>query len=330
MKLNTQPHQKTDNSFIFLFGPTAVGKTELLCSLFSRSCEVVNADSIQVYRHLDIGSAKAGKKEQQIIAHHLIDIRDPWQSWNVNDFISNADRVCKDIHGRGKIPVISGGTAFYFKSFLYGLSDAPPADPLVRQHVAELVKDLGKQGAHDYLEKIDPVSAQRININDTYRVSRAIEVYMTSGKSLSSFTVPAEIRNKMNVLAIGLYCDKKILSQRIRQRVAEMTENGLKEEIEKLLEMGASSSWQSMQGIGYREFMKRLENGKLPENLDMQEVAEEIAMNSIHYAKRQMTFFRSFENVRWVDIADKKALVCLLKESFPDLPEDSWPSEDQV
>lgn len=302
----------------------------MLCSLFSRSCEVVNADSIQVYRHLDIGSAKADVSVQQKITHHLIDIRDPWENWNVNDFVSNADLVCKEIHDRGKIPVISGGTAFYFKSFLYGLSEAPPVDPVVRKEVAVLVERLGKQGAHDYLNTIDPVSAQRININDSYRVSRAIEVYKTSGKPLSSFTLPTAIRNNMDVLAIGLSCDRKILAQRIRQRVAVMMENGLEGEIRKLLAMGAQPSWQSMQGIGYREFMERLENGVLPEKPDLDAIAEEIAMNSIHYAKRQMTFFRSFENVRWIDPADRKGLVRLLRESFPDLPEDSWPSEDRV
>jgi len=328
MQLNTQDLTKTENRIIFLFGPTAVGKTDLLCSLFSRSCEVVNADSVQVYRHLDIGSAKADAAVLKTIAHHLIDIRDPWENWNVNDFVSNADKVCKDVQMRGKIPVISGGTAFYFKSFLYGLSEAPAVDPEVRKAVAQWFWEVGKEAAHTYLQSIDPVSAARINVNDTYRITRAVEVYKTCGKPLSSFALPSTVRNNMDVVVIGLACEKDVLASRIRKRVKMMFEAGLEDEVRSLLAMDAQPSWQSMQGIGYREFMNRLSDGKLPEKLDVENIAEEIAMNSIHYAKRQMTFFRSFENVNWFSPEDRAGITGLLRERFPDLPEEAWPCQD--
>lgn len=326
--MNTQNQKKTENRIIFLFGPTAVGKTDLLCSLFSRSCEVVNADSVQVYRHLNIGSAKADAEVLSKIPHHLIDIRDPWENWNVNDFVSNADKVCKDVQLRGKIPVISGGTAFYFKTFLYGLSEAPPVDSAIRQEVSQWFETVGKDAAHTYLASIDPVSAARINVNDTYRITRAVEVFKTSGKPLSSFALPTTVRNNMDVVIIGLTCDKEVLASQIRKRVKIMFDMGLVNEIKGLVAMGAKPKWQSMQGIGYKEFMNHVHDGKLDDDLDVQSIAEEIAMNSIHYAKRQMTFFKSFENVNWFSPEDKAGITALLKDRFPDLPEEAWPSAD--
>jgi len=279
---------------------------------------VVNADSVQVYRHLDIGSAKASALERRTIAHYLIDIRDPWETWNAKDFVTEADIACSLIRRLGKIPVISGGTAFYFRSFLYGLSDAPASDASVREEVARFLREQGNAEAHSYLKRIDPVSAARINVNDTYRISRAIEVYRTSGRALSSFDVPKKPRKGPAVLAIGLQCDREILARRIHERVLSMFAGGLVDEIRHLLEMGANPGWQSMQGIGYREFMTALEGGKSLDNLDFEAIAGQIAVNSIHYAKRQMTFFRSFTNVHWIDAWDVKALLSILNTELPD------------
>lgn len=287
----------------------------MLCSFFSRSCEVVNADSVQVYRTLDIGSAKADKETLRIIPHHLIDIRDPWETWNVSDFVSLADKACEDIRSRGKIPVISGGTAFYFKNFLYGLSKAPASDPVVRQRVADFMKSCGREAAYARLKEVDPVSAARININDTYRISRALEVWESCGEPLSSFALPTQPRNGMEVLVIGLYLDKDILARRIRRRVDLMFEAGLKDEIARLVSQGAGLEWQSMQGIGYREFFSAMQDGTSFDNLDFESIKEQIVMNSIHYAKRQMTFFRSFENVHWIKSSDPEELRALLAAS---------------
>ena len=304
------PEKNKGNKAVFLFGPTAVGKTRLLSDFFSGIGEVVNADSVQVYKGLDIGSAKADKEITDRIPHHLIDILEPWESYNVADFIHLADIACSGIRERGKIPVISGGTAYYFKHFLYGLSEAPASDPEVRRTVALFIRDQGLQKAFEYLKIVDPLSAQRINPNDGYRISRALEVYRSSGKPLSSFALPSNPRNGMQVLSIGLVRDRQELKTRIRARVDIMFAQGLRDEIRKLLEMGANPSWQSMQGIGYSEFLEKIYTDDRQtaitnlDNLtqaDLDEIKQKIVSDSVHYAKRQMTFFRSFADVRWIN-----------------------------
>ena len=308
--MNIQSQSNSSNKVIFLFGPTAVGKTQLLCDCFFDIGEVVNADSVQVYKHLDIGSAKADATTVAKIPHHLIDILEPWENYNVADFIRLADQACQDIWKRGKLPVVSGGTAFYFKHFLYGLSEAPKSNSQVREEVASYIKEVGLLEAHKYLCSVDPVSGQRINPNDSYRISRALEVYKTCGKPLSSFALPTKPRNDMKVLSIGLCRDKEELKARIGLRVKLMFEQGLLEEIRSLLELGANPAWQSMQGIGYKEFLNHVWRGDKASSLaafdalsaqEIQAIASEIEMNSIHYAKRQMTFFRSFAEVNWVE-----------------------------
>ena len=312
-----------NNKAIFLFGPTAVGKTQLLSDFFSGLGEVVNADSVQVYKYLDVGSAKADKKTIELIPHHLIDILEPWENYNVADFIRNADESCKDIWARNKLPIISGGTAFYFKHFLYGLSQAPQSDPEIRESVALYIRDQGLDKAYDYLCIVDPVSAARINPNDAYRISRAIEVFRTCGKPLSDFALPTKPRNDMKVLTIGLCRDKIILDNRIRQRVDIMFEMGIIDEIRALLNMGATPSWQSMQGIGYHEFMDKVYKGDVQSSIkaldgltdqDIADIKQSIIMNSIHYAKRQMTFFRSFADVNWANPEDSDKLSSLINE----------------
>lgn len=308
--MNTPSQSDNNKKVVFLFGPTAVGKTQLLCDCFSGFAEVVNADSVQVYKQLDIGSAKADIATIKKIPHHLVDILEPWESYNVADFIRLADEACLDIWNRGKVPVVSGGTAFYFKHFFYGLSEAPKSEPAIRDEVANYIKDVGLSNAHSYLCSVDPVSGHRINPNDGYRISRALEVYKTCGKPLSSFALPNSPRNNMRVLSIGLCRDKEKLRERIGLRVKIMFNQGILKEIRSLLEMGANPYWQSMQGIGYKEFLNHVWKGdketslKAFDSLSSQEIeliASEIVMNSIHYAKRQMTFFRSFANVNWID-----------------------------
>lgn len=303
--------QKNNNKVVFLFGPTAVGKTDLLCSLFVSDYEVINADSVQVYRKLDIGSAKASMEMRKTIEHHLIDILDPWENWNVATFIENADKACTAIREKGKIPVLSGGTAYYFKHFLYGLSQAPKSDPQIREEVSSYIQNVGNIEAHEYLCSVDPVSGSKINVNDVYRISRALEVYKTCNRPLSDFAIPDKIRNNMDVLVIGLKRDKEDLKSRISKRVDIMFEMGLIDEIKMLIEMGANSSWQSMQAIGYSEFINALKDKDFS-SLDIDEIKNQIVMNSIHYAKRQMTFFNSFADVNWVHPEDIQSIKKLL------------------
>ena len=294
---------------VFLFGPTGVGKTELLLDLDPEKFSVVNADSIQVYRYLDIGSAKASLQTRKTIPHYLIDIFDPWQQFSVGDFVMFADEACRQIHSQGKIPVVSGGTAYYFKHFLYGLSEAPPSNEQIRLRLTSEIEEKGNAWAYEKLRTIDPIAAKRIHPSDMYRVSRALEVFETSGIPLSSFSIPSVPRNGIKPLVIGLKRETEELKMRIRLRVQQMFEEGLVEEIRSLLDKGACSTWPGLQGIGYKEFFQAMENGECSLSL----IADQIERNSRFYAKRQMTFFRSFTDVKWMDPSEKEPVLSLIE-----------------
>lgn len=297
--------ETTIKPIIILFGPTAVGKTAILGRFDATRYSVINADSIQVYRGLDIGSAKATIEELEAIEHHLIDIRNADQSFSVGDFIQAADEAVALIHGQDKIPIISGGTAFYVKHFLYGLSEAPSSDEEVRARVSILVEEKGLSWAHKRLEEIDPVSAARIHPNDTYRITRALEVYEQSGKPLSHFDLPSERRIANPTLIIGLERQRRDLLERLQRRVGRMETDGLVEEIRSLIRQGARSSWPSMAGIGYREFFELSESGEY----SVQSVLRRIERNTKLYTKRQMTFFRSFTTAEWFDADDVDSII---------------------
>ncbi|HKM06685.1 MAG TPA: tRNA (adenosine(37)-N6)-dimethylallyltransferase MiaA [Sphaerochaeta sp.] len=296
-------------SVIFLFGPTGVGKTELLMGLDPKKYSVVNADSIQVYRHLDIGSAKANAETLQAIPHYLIDIFDPWQQFSVGDFVTYADQACREIHAQGKIPVLSGGTAFYFKHFYFGLAEAPPSDEGIRLRLAKEIKERGDAWAFERLSQVDPPSAKRIHPSDMYRVSRALEVFEGSGRPLSSYSIPSESRNGMKPLILGLWREGDELKQRIAMRVGQMFSEGLVSEIRHLIEMGASESWPGLQGIGYKEFFQARKSGE--SSISM--IGDQIEHNSRLYAKRQMTFFKSFADVTWMNPNDNKSILALIE-----------------
>ncbi|WP_320130545.1 tRNA (adenosine(37)-N6)-dimethylallyltransferase MiaA [uncultured Sphaerochaeta sp.] len=303
-----QTNNRSFNPIIFLFGPTGVGKTELLLNLFKDRFSVVNADSIQVYRHLDIGSAKASKQIQEKIPHYLIDIFDPWEQFSVGDFVAYADEACRQIHAQGKIPVLSGGTAYYFKHFLYGLSEAPASDETIRAKISGQMEEKGGAWGYGKLCSIDPAYAHKIHPSDLYRISRALEVYETSGRALSSYALPSSYRNNLDPLIIGLTREKQELKTRINERVQQMFEEGLVEEVRTILEMGGNADWPGLQGIGYREFFQAMESGEA--SLAM--IADQIARNSRLYAKRQMTFFKSFAEVQWMHPQDQTAIAELV------------------
>ncbi len=309
MRSSTHPTKKS-KKLVFLFGPTASGKTALTLSHFSKGFQIVNADSVQVYRYLDIASAKPSIELRKKIKHHLVDILDPWQQFTVSDFITLGDEACESIWNDGDIPLVTGGTAFYFKHFLYGLSDAPKSDAEVRKRVQDLLEEVGREELHQILLSVDPVSGRRINVNDTYRLTRALEVYYQTGRPLSAFELPTEARKGLDPLIIGLEREKAELDERIALRVEEMFDMGIMEEMRKLMKMGASLDWPGMGGIGYREFFVLMESGEFT----LKKVKELIVQNSRKYAKRQMTFFRSFANVLWIHPEDTETLGQALSE----------------
>jgi tRNA dimethylallyltransferase len=293
---------------LILFGPTASGKTNILLELFSPGsrfqAEVISADSMQVYCGMDIGTAKPSKIERSRLPHHLVDIRDPSQQFNAGDFVRLADEACLQIAGRGKLPVVSGGTGFYLKNFIMGLSEAPPSDMEIRFQLKQELKEKGSAALMEELAAGDPVSAQRIHINDEYRLLRALEVLRFSGSPLSSFEVNTlEKRLRFNFIITGLSRPREELYRRINLRCAEMFSQGLADEVRHLYESGFTPNDPGLRAIGYREFFIEDTDspGKWRLSQDTAGVQALVAQNSRRYAKRQITFFAGIPNVKWIE-----------------------------
>lgn len=293
-----------------LFGPTAVGKTVLTEELFSKGFEIINADSVQVYRYLDIASAKPEKELVEKIPHHLVDIRFPWEQYNSGDFCKDAERLIKEINERGNIPLITGGTAYYFKQLLYGPSSTPESNPKTREEIQRTIDDIGLDKAYEMLMSLDMEAAKKIDKNDRYRISRALEVIKDTGRPLSSFPISDTLREDIDFVIIGLKREKKELEERIRKRVDIMFDSGAVREMKALLSMGANLSWPGMQGIGYREWFNAMESGEV--NISI--IKDMIIRSSIKYAKRQMTFFSSFSDTLWFSPNDIEKIKGYLEE----------------
>jgi tRNA dimethylallyltransferase len=298
---------------IFLFGPTAVGKTSLLNALNPDVCEVVSADSLQVYRGLDIGTAKPSREMRAKLRHHLIDIVDPTQQFDVGEFVRLADEAMGDITSRGRVPIVSGGAGFYLKQLLCGLPQAPPSTPDVRQTVRDQLAEYGLAGMYARLESVDPVAAQRIGPEDEYRITRALEVYESSGRPLSDFPPPSTPRTDLEVRLMGLRRSRAELHGRIARRVEEMFAAGLRAEVEQLVSEGVGANAPGMRGIGYSEFF-RADGSLLPPSAD-DKIAADICTHTRRYSKRQTAFFRGLPDVRWYP-ADSAADVAADIESY--------------
>ena len=284
---------------IVLFAPTASGKTALTRELFSPkgshfilNAEVVSADSQAVYRHMDIGTAKPTKEFCKEIPHHLIDILEPDQQFNVSDFVDAADEVCKKIIKKGKTPVVCGGTGFYIRNFLYGVPPTPISDEKLRNKLKERIIIEGNEVLYRELQKIDPESALKIHQNDSYRICRALEVYYLCGKTRTSFQLEHKLREMYDFLFIVLEPNREQLYKKIAVRVEKMFESGLEKEIKKLIEAGYSKESPGLKAIGYREWFD-YENPFDQNNI--QKIKEQIIHHSCKYAKKQFTYIRDIE-----------------------------------
>jgi tRNA dimethylallyltransferase len=301
-----------------IFGPTAVGKTEFIERLFSRfgRFEVINADSMQAYRLLDTGTAKPAEQLRARIPHHLIDILEPTHQFNAGQFVHMAEKLIPEIRRRGNTPILCGGTAYYLRSFITGLPDSPPGNPEIRRQLKNEAEQRGPQALLDELERVDPLTRSRVKDRDTYRILRALEVYRSSGRPLSTFTNPTGPRREYEFLLLGLMREREELYSRIEQRVERMFREGLVEEVRSLLKRGLGFEDPGMRGIGYREFFElRKGCGTL------ETVKQLIKRNSRRYAKRQITFFKSLADVHWLSPAEVDSaydLICgLLAGSGP-------------
>lgn len=279
---------------VVVFGPTAVGKTAFLLNL-SKIAEIINLDSMQVYKYMDIGTAKPDSDITSRIKHHLVDFLEPDMEFGAGEFTTQADRLCRDIWLRGKVPVISGGNAFFLKNFIYGMPEAPRSDENIRKMIASRLEREGIAALSEELEKIDPQYLNKIGKKDPYRIARALEVWYSSGKPISSFAVPDSEREEYDFLLIGLLRERKELYARINARVDAMFDKGLYDEFLRLRNMGYESDAPGMGGIGYREFFA-FDNDPF---ITADDIREKIKLNTRHYAKRQITFFRKINNVYW-------------------------------
>jgi tRNA dimethylallyltransferase len=254
---------------------------------------------MQVYRGMDIGTAKPDAAFLSTLPHHLIDICDPREQFCAGDFVRLADEACADIHSRGRLPVVLGGTAFYIRNFLYGLPETPESDPAVRSHLQERMKAEGAAALKRELAAVDPVSAERINIHDEYRILRALEVYAASGRPLSSYGLSVSFRAGRRFLALSLDRPREVLYERIDRRVDQMFASGLVDEFVSLVRSGCGPGDPGLQAIGYREFFQACGEGGIPRDVaDLERVIELVKTDSRKYAKRQETFIRSIPEIR--------------------------------
>lgn len=316
---------------LIFFGPTGSGKTELLekwfapggkaPSILDTPVEIVSADSMQVYRGMDIGTAKPSLELRAAIPHHLIDIRNPDEPFNVGEFVHLGDRCCTEITERGGLPVVSGGTGFYLKHFVVGLPQAPPSDPQVRRELKEELRSRGIAALRNELAACDPESAGRIHIHDEYRLLRSLEVFRMAGRPLSSFApsgeVPLGSRPDYRFLVIGLERDRGELYRRIDERCAAMFQSGLPEEVGRLFEAGYGPKDPGLRAIGYKEFFEAGETGEYRLSKDWAAVETLVARNSRRYAKRQITSFDSIPGVLWISMSsDPTSRVLALLQDF--------------
>lgn len=288
-----------------------MGKTELLEEL-ELPLEVINADSMQVYRGLDIGTAKPAPALLRRIPHHLINVCEPSEQFHVGRFVEEANRLIPEIEGRGSLPVVSGGTAFYFKNLLYGLPDTPEATEESRRAIREELSEKGLPALYERLRRIDPESAERIEPRDEYRILRALEVFRDSGRPRSAFREPTEPREDLDFRALGLYRDRQGLYDRINRRVDQMFAAGLPEEVGRLVRSGVDAGAPAMRGIGYKEFFASASVEELAaEGLTDEQrrrIEGDVKKNSRRYAKRQITFFSRLPDVTWLEAGEEGEL----------------------
>lgn len=285
---------------IILTGPTAVGKTALSIRLAKAvGGEIISADSMQVYCHMDIGSAKVTREEMDGVPHYLIDILEPTEEFNVAVFKELVSEAVREIYSHGNIPIVAGGTGFYIQALLYDIDFTEEGEEReIREELERLAEERGAVFLHDLLKEIDPEAAQEIHANNRKRVIRAIEFYRKTGEKISEHNKRERQKKSPYVfLYYVLTDDRKRLYERIDQRVDGMIEAGLVDEVKRLKDMGCTKDMVSMQGLGYKEILDYLQ-----ENISLDEAVEIIKRDTRHFAKRQITWFKRERDVRWLNL----------------------------
>lgn len=289
------------NTIIAVAGPTAVGKTKFAILLAQEfDGEVVSCDSMQLYKFMDIGSAKPTPEEMMLAKHHLVDLIDPRDEFSVAQYQKLAKAAIKDILDRGKTPIISGGTGLYLNSLLYDMDfSSAPGDNSYRDELTEIAEKYGREALHKMLEEQDPTAAAAIHPNNTKKIIRALERLKEGEGQIRQFSdITAETKDYETVL-IGLTRERAELYDRINKRVDILMDEGLLEEVKGLADMGLTKENISMKGIGYKELMDYLDGIS---TLDA--AIDTIKKNTRHYAKKQLTWFRRYDKIKWFNISN--------------------------
>lgn len=283
-----------------IIGPTATGKTEISLKVAQNlGAEIISADSMLIYRGMDIGTAKPTPYEQGLIPHHMIDVADPDEEYNVAIYSQQVKKLILEITQRGNLPLLVGGTGLYIRAVVdgYNFTEAN-TDQALRSRLMRECESVGKEGLHEKLQKIDPQTASRLHINDVKRIIRALEVYYLTGKTLSASAGRQE--STIKPLLFGLTLEREELYSRIEVRVDKMIALGLVQEVKHLQSLGYTSDMISMKGLGYKEMMSYL-NG----NLTLEESIDLLKRNTRRFAKRQLTWFRRDNRIHWIDVGKK-------------------------
>lgn len=287
---------------IILTGPTAVGKTALSIKLAKRiNGVIISADSMQVYKHMDIGSAKITKEEMQGVKHYLIDELEPDEEFHVVKFVQLAKKYLEEIYAEGKIPIVTGGTGFYIQALLYDIDfTEQESDVAYREELEQLAKEKGNEALHAMLSEVDPASAEAIHANNVKRVIRALEFYHLTGKRISEHNEKERQKTSPYQFAYFVLTDDRAkLYERIDRRVDLMIEQGLVEEVKQLKQLGCHREMVSMQGLGYKEILAYLEG-----EYTLEQAVYIIKRETRHFAKRQLTWFKREREVCWWNKSD--------------------------
>ena len=291
---------------VAIMGPTASGKTGLALELAKHiPAEIISVDSALVYRHMDIGTAKPTPEEMAIAPHWLVDIIEPNEAYSVAEFVKDATRLIGEIHSRGKLPILAGGTIMYFNALINGISPLPKSDTKIRDDIAREAEEKGWQVLHDELAVIDPVAAARIHPNDPQRLTRALEVYRSSGQTLTHWQQQATTRCPYNIEQFAIAPqDRAVLHDRIAQRFDLMLEQWLVAEVEKLYQRGdLNEDMPSIRSVGYRQVWQYL-NGEL----SYADMRDRGIIATRQLAKRQLTWLRGWSELTWLDTFAKDNL----------------------
>ena len=291
---------------VAIMGPTASGKTGLALELAKHiPAEIISVDSALVYRHMDIGTAKPTPEEMAIAPHWLFDIIEPHEAYSVAEFVKDATRLIGEIHSRGKLPILAGGTIMYFNALINGISPLPKSDTKIRDDIAREAEEKGWQVLHDELAVIDPVAAARIHPNDPQRLTRALEVYRSSGQTLTHWQQQATTRCPYNIEQFAIAPqDRAVLHDRIAQRFDLMLEQGLVAEVEKLYQRGdLNEDMPSIRSVGYRQVWQYL-NGEL----SYADMRDRGIRSTRLLAQRQLTWLRGWSELTWLDTYAKDNL----------------------